>query len=330
MMAKRLCIAGGSGFVGRRVRDHFAALGWEIVTLSRRRAGGGLHWDGRTAGPWADALRDCDVLLNLAGRSVNCRYTAANRRAIYDSRLESTRVLGRVLRDHPGRVRVWLNASTATIYRHAEDRPQDEITGEITRTATSDDAHPARAAVGWQETWAFSVDVARQWESAFLAAGEGDNSAGAGPGVRRVALRMAIVMARGAGGAFDVLDRLVRFGLGGTIAPGTQRVSFVHERDLCRAIEFLIDHHEISGPVNLVAPNVPTMRDFMGALRRVRRRPIGLPTARWQMHVGAFFLRTEAELMLKSRWVYPKRLIDAGFAFEFPDWATTSQALTRD
>jgi NAD dependent epimerase/dehydratase family enzyme len=252
MARQKLCIAGGTGFVGRCVRQWFAARGWDVVTLSRR--GGEVQWDSRAIGPWAEAVRSCDVLLNLAGRSVNCRYTPGNRREIFASRLESTRVLSEVLGQDAGRVKTWLNASTATIYRHAEDRPQDEETGEITRNGTSDDANPTRAARGWQETWAFSIDVATQWEQAFFEQPV--------PQVRQVALRMAIVMGRGSGGAFSLLNRLARFGLGGTIRPGMQRVSFIHERDLCRAIEFIIEHDTLAGPVNLVAPDVPTMEQL--------------------------------------------------------------------
>lgn len=317
-----LCIAGGSGFIGRSIRAWFERRGHRVVVLTRSPGGAGeIAWDGRTVGTWAKALRQCDVLINLAGRSVNCRYTPRNRRAIYDSRLESTRVLAEALRADRGRVRLWMNASTATIYRHATDHPQDEFTGEITPDSVAAGV-PTRDVPGWQETWAFSIDVARRWEETFF-------GADAGEGVRTIALRMAIVFGRGRGGPFEAFDRVVRFGLGGTIAPGTQRMSWIHVDDLCRAIAFMIDRDDIDGAVNLAAPNVLTMREFLKAFRAARRKWIGLPAAMWMIHAGTWLLRTEAELLFKSRWVYPKRLLDAGFRFEHEHWETAVRDLVR-
>lgn len=312
-----ICIAGGNGFIGRSLRRWFAKKGHRVLVLTRTpRDADDVTWNGRTVGAWADAMRQADVLINLAGRSVDCRYNAANRKAIYDSRLESTRVLGEALRADRGNVHLWMNASTATIYRHAEDRPQDEMTGEITADSVMPGTAPrdrTRVAPGWQETWSFSIDVAQRWEQTFFQADTGD-------GVRKIALRMAIVFGRERGGPFEAFDRVVRLGLGGTIAPGTQRISWIHADDLCRAIEFLIDHDAIDGPVNLAAPNVLTMRDFLRAFRAARHKRIGLPAAMWMIHVGTWLLRTEPELLFKSRWVYPKRLLDAGFRFEHEHW----------
>jgi NAD dependent epimerase/dehydratase family enzyme len=326
MDRQRICIAGGTGFLGRALAQHFSRRGWEVVILSRRAGetvpgGRTVAWDARTEGPWVDEVRASDVLVNLAGRSVNCRYNAENRKAIYDSRLESTAILDKVLRADPGRVRVWMNAATATIYRHAVDRPQDEITGEITDDTVIAGTPPSertRVAPGWDETWSFSVDVAKKWEAALFT----DDGTGRDPQrtpVRKVALRIAIALGNYPDSAFDMFNRVVGLGIGGTIMPGTQRLSWIHERDFCRAIEFLVDRDDLAGPVNLAAPNALTNRDFMKTFRKVRRRPFGAPALMWMMRVATRVLRTEAELVFKSRWVYPKRLLDAGFRFEFTD-----------
>jgi hypothetical protein len=257
------------------------------------------------------------AVVNLAGRSVNCRYAPGHRREIYDSRLESTRVLGQAIARCANPPAVWLNSSTATIYRHATDRAQDEATGEITPDAQLPPdpvSGPRRPPPGWNETWAFSVDVARKWEQAFADAGADT------PRTRKVALRTAIVMGPGAGGPFDAIDRLVRLGLGGTISPGTQYMSWIHVRDFCRAVEFLIGRSDLSGAVNVAAPNALPNRDFMRDWRRARGKAVGLPAARWMMAIASFVLRTESELVLKSRWVYPRRLLESGFKFDFPDW----------
>lgn len=328
-VGQRLCIPGGAGFIGRAVSEWFAGRGWEVIILSRRPAAvpGAARvvmWDGRTIGPWAAELDGTAAVLNLAGRTVNCRYTPERRRQIYDSRLESTKVLGEAIGRCAGPPPVWLNASTATIYRHATDRPQDEATGEITPDSMPppDPAGgPRKPPPGWNQTWAFSVDVATKWERAFAEAAVAHT--------RKVAVRAAIVLGPGAGGPFDVLDRVVRFGLGGTIAPGSQYMSWVHIGDFCRAIEFLIDRPDLSGAVNVVAPNALPNRDFMRAWRRARRKAVGLPAARWMMEAASFVLRTESELVLKSRWVYPRRLLDAGFRFDFPDWPGAIADLIR-
>lgn len=299
-----LVLAGGNGFLGRHVARAFAQDGWRVTALARRDAtidgATVIRWDGRTVGEWASALDGADALLNLAGRSVNCRYDARHRAEILDSRLDSTRALGEAIARSARPPAVWLNSSTATIYRHAEDRPQDEATGEI--------GH------------GFSVDVATAWEAAFF---------DAPVNVRRVALRTAMVMGRGAGGPFAVFRTLARLGLGGAMGPGTQRVSWVHVDDFVAALRFLIDRRDLDGAINVVAPDVPTNRAFMRTLRGAVGMPIGLPAPTPLMAVGAFFLRTETELPLKSRWAAPGRLREAGFAFRFPTWAEAARDLTR-
>jgi uncharacterized protein (TIGR01777 family) len=272
-----------------------------------------VHWDGENPGPWTEYLEGADVCINLAGRSVNCRYTQANRRAIYDSRIRSTRLLGEViasLAEPPG---IWLNASTATIYRHALDRPMDEATGEL---GGHERIAPNRYA---PDTWNFSARVARDWETAFFHA--------ATPKTRKVVVRSAITLSPVAGNAFSVFLNLVRFSLGGAQGNGRQFVSWIHELDFARAVEFLIARDDIEGPVNIASPNPLPNREFMAILRDAWGMPNGLPAPAPLIELATIFLRTESELVLKSRRVIPGRLLDAGFQFEFPDWQEAAQDL---
>lgn len=283
----------------------------EVTVLSRHPAPAPwktVAWDGQTLGPWAQALEGCDVCINLAGRSVNCRYTPANRAAIYDSRIVSTRVLGEAIAALAQPPRLWLNMSTATIYRHALDRPMDETDGEL-----------GGGEPGAPDTWNFSIRVARDWEAVFFAARASRT--------RKVALRSAIVMIAQPGGAFALLSRLVRLGLGGANGTGPQFVSWIHQDDFVRAVEWLLDHEEIDGVVNLASPMPLPNRDFMRALRRAWGQPIGLPATRWMIEAAAWALRTEPELVLKSRRVVPRRLAESGFRFEFPHWPQAAQDL---
>jgi uncharacterized protein (TIGR01777 family) len=243
-------------------------------------------------------------VLNLAGRSVNCRYTAGNRREMLDSRTESTRVLGQAIAACSRPPRVWLNSSTATIYKHSFDRAMDE-TGEIGATPEAKDA--------------FSIEVATAWEQAFA---EASTSA-----TRKVALRTAMVFGLGKGGVFEVLHRLTRLGLGGTMGHGRQYVSWIHEEDFCRAVEWLIEREDLSGPINLAAPTPVPNREMMRIFRRVCGMPIGLPATRWMLEVGAFMLRTETELIIKSRRVVPGRLLTSGFEFRHPEMEGAAREL---
>ena len=304
---RHLVIAGGSGFLGRHVARAFAADGWRVTVLSRGSGGvqGAtvVRWDGKTTdGDWPRALDGADALLNLAGRSVNCRYDAQHRAEILDSRVDSTRALGEAIARLDAPPPVWLNSSTATIYRHAEDSAQDEASGELGD--------------------GFSVGVARAWEAAFF-------DAPVPTSVRRVALRTAMVMGRGAGGPFAVFHRLARFGLGGAMGPGTQRVSWMHVDDFVAAVRFLIAHDDVQGVVNLSAPDAPTNAEFMRELRAACGMPLGLPAPRPLLAIGAVILRTETELPLKSRWVAPARLSAAHFDFAYPRWAEAASQLVR-
>ena len=331
-----LVIAGGSGQVGTVLARALHGEGHRVVVLSRNGPVGQLvngpvgqwtngpmrkwtngpmpqwpvvRWDGVTAGDWVRELDGCDVLINLAGRSVNCRYTQANRREILDSRVLSTRVLGQAVATVSRPPRVWLQASTATIYAHRYDAPNDERTGIL----------------GGQEpnapdTWRFSIDVAQAWERAFDEV--------VAPRTRKVTLRSAMTMSPDKGGVFATLLGLVRCGLGGRICDGRQFISWIHYRDFIAALRWLIEHDDVSGIVNIAAPTPLPQVDFMRALRAAAGIPIGMPLTKWMLEFGAFFMRTETELILKSRRVVPTRLLEAGFQFEFTEWADAAADLT--
>ena len=307
----RIVIPAGNGQVGTVLSRHFHAQGHEVVVLARKPLPAPwrvVSWDGENLGQWTSELENSDVVINLAGRSVNCRYTAANRKAIMDSRTKTTSLLGRAIDQLAHPPRLWMNASTATIYRHIYDRPMDEETGEI--GGNEPDA-PAK--------WKFSIDVANSWESAFFDA--------VTPNTRKVALRSAMIMSPDRGGIFDTLLRLVRFGLGGAAGSGKQFISWIHDADFASALEFLIAHDQFEGSVNISSPHPLPNREFMGALRRAWGTRIGLPAGSWMLEIGTFFLRSETELVLKSRRVIPGRLLETGFQFQFPDWAAAAQNL---
>ncbi|UOE42867.1 epimerase [Agromyces larvae] len=307
----RAVIAGWNGFIGHRLADRFQEDGYEVLRVGR--AGPDASWS--DASSLARAVDGADVVVNLAGKSVNCRYTDRNRDELLRSRLATTAALRTAIAEASVPPRVWLNASTATIYRHAEDRPQTESSGELGT--------------------GFSVDIARAWEAECFA---GDL-----PGTRRVALRMAIVLG---GPATSLIERLARLGLGGpqidgpwfrsrryrgigpdaTPAPptwhrsrGDQRFSWIHIDDAIGAIRFLAADDTIDGAVNLAAPSPSTNRELMAMFRRAVGAPVGLPAYRWMLEPAMWALRTEPELVLKSRWVLPERLTAAGFAFGWPD-----------
>lgn len=305
--------------MGPHFVEHFRESGAEVATIGRATP---VRW-GQTAAI-TDLLEGADLLVNLAGKSVNCRYNAANRAEILRSRVDTTEELGEAVRACEAPPALWVNSSTATIYRHAEDRPMTESTGELGE--------------------GFSVEVAKAWEAAFFA---GDL-----PGTRRVALRSAIVLGRG--GALTPMLRLARFGLGGPqfdgrwmptkarLAAGTfhrfrarggrQRFSWIHIDDVLGIIEFLQDRADLDGVFNAASQNPTDNRTLMRTIRTVLGIPAGLPAFRWMTELGAIGIRTETELILKSRWVVPERLSAAGFTFEYPDLeqALRQIADTRD
>jgi hypothetical protein len=300
----KVVIPGGTGQVGSVLARAFQRDGHEVVVLSRSGTTGpwrAVRWDAETLGDWALELEGADAVINLAGRSVNCRYNAANRKTILDSRVKSTTAVGQAIAQARRPPRVWLQASTATIYAHRHDAPNDEAAGIL-----------GGAEAGAPDTWRFSIDVARGWERA---ADEAQT-----PQTRRVLLRSAMVMSPDPGGIFDTLLRLVRFGLGGTAGDGRQYISWIHDEDFIRALYWLIEHEEMAGPVNLAAPEPLPNAAFMRTLREAWGTRIGLPATAWMLEIGAVFLRTETELILKSRRVVPGRLLASGFAFRFPRW----------
>lgn len=308
----KIVIPGGSGQVGKLLSRALLADGHEVVVLSRtpgKVAGRVVVWDAETLGVWSAEVDGADVVINLAGRSVNCRYNNANRRDIMESRVRSTKIIGQAIADAANPPRVWLQSSTATIYAHRYDAPNDEATGII---GGSEENVP--------DTWRFSIEVARAWEQAA-------NDAVV-PRTRKVLLRSAMTMSPDRGGVFDVLLGLVRHGLGGTSGDGRQFVSWIHDLDFIRAIYWLIDH-ELEGPVNLASPNPLPNAHFMRALRQVWGIQFGLPSPRWMLEIGTFFLRTESELILKSRRVVPGRLLESGFVFQFPEWSGAATDLCR-
>ena len=257
--------------------------------------------------PWVEAVDGADVVVNLAGRTVDCRYTAKNRREMMESRVDSTRALGEAIAAAGSPPGLWLQASTATIYAHSLDTPNDEASGVLGDT---------------EGKWGFSVAIAKAWEETMYQAHVPST-------VRRVALRSAMTMSPDRGGVFDVLLGLVRKGLGGKAGRGDQYVSWIHEADFQGAIRFLEEHPELDGSVNLSAPHPLPNREFMAALRRAAGVRIGLPATRWMLEVGAVFLRTETELILKSRRVVPGKLTEAGYRFRFPDWEQAAADLVE-
>ncbi len=298
---KKMIIAGANGFLGKYLIKWFHQRGWQVVGLSRH--GGvtaeakSLCWDGRTMGEWVEELDGAEVLVNLAGKSVNCRYNEKNKAAIFASRLESTKILGEAIKQCDRPPRLWLNSSTATIYRHAEDRPQDEEGGELGT--------------------GFSVEVAKAWEKAFRESEVPDE-------VRKVALRTAIVIGNEPGSVFDYLRKIAALGLGGRMGSGRQKMSWIHVDDFCRAIEWMIGREELQDFYNLSAPNPTDNAGCMAGFRRIAGRGFGLPATRWMLEIGTFFMRSETELVLKSRWVSPRRLLSEGFDFQ---WDNFDEAL---
>ena len=300
----KIVIPGGSGHLGTLLAESLHTSGHDVIVLSRRNVKTSwrtIEWDGETLGKWAEEFEGADAVINLAGQSVNCRYTPENRKIIVDSRVKSTKVIGDAIARAWQPPRVWLQASTATIYAHTYGTPHDETNGII---GGSEPNAP--------DTWRFSIDVATSWERALREA--------ATPNTRRVAMRTAIVMHPTPGSPFAMLLRLVKFGLGGRAGNGMQYVSWIHDRDFVNAINWVIQQDQLEGPVNLAAPNPVTNAEFMHGLRAAWGMPFGLPAAEWMLEIGAFVLKTETELILKSRRVVPAKLLESGFKFEFPLW----------
>jgi len=283
-MRQKVVIAGGTGFIGNDFRARFERLGYEVVVISRKPPH--VSWD--DAPGLIRALEGAELLINLAGRSVNCRYNQTNREHIMRSRTETTGALGRAALACSRPPALWINSSTATIYRHAVDRPMTESTGEIGS--------------------GFSVEVAKAWEESFFSFQL--------PRTRQVALRIAIVLGPN-GGVMTPYVNLARAGLGGAQGGGTQWFSWVHIEDLFRIVRFVESRTDLSGVFNASAPHPVTNREQMRLIREALGRRFALPAPRWLLEAGALLLRTETELVLKSRWVLPERLLQEGFRFRF-------------
>ena len=307
----KIIIPGGSGYLGTLLARSFHEAGHDVVVLTRvprNTPWRTTEWDGETLGEWVNEIEGADAIINLAGQSVNCRYTQENRRTITDSRVKSTKVVGDAIAQAWKPPRVWLQASTATIYAHTFGAPHDEATGIIGGTEQNA-----------PDTWRFSIDVATSWERALRESTT--------PSTRRVAMRTAIVMHPTNGSPFDMLLRLVRFGLGGQAGDGRQYMSWIHELDFVNAVMWLIEHEALEGPVNLASPNPLTNAEFMRVLRSACGVSFGLPAAEWMLELGAFIMGSETELILKSRRVVPAKLLQSGFTFAFPKWPGAARDL---
>jgi uncharacterized protein (TIGR01777 family) len=309
----KIVIPGGTGQVGTLLARAFHRDGYDVVVLGRsprELPWRMVLWDHEEPGEWMEELDGADVVINLAGRSVNCRYNRRNRDEILRSRVETTQAVGRAIAEAKRPPAVWLQASTATIYAHRYDAANDEMFGVI--GGRESDA---------PSSWRFSIDVATAWEKALDEAST--------PRTRKVKLRAAVVMNPDPGGTFEILLNLVRFGLGGTVGDGRQFVSWIHEIDLIRSVRWLIDREHLDGAMNLAAPGPLPYQEFMAALRQAWGTPVGLPATKWMLEIATFLLRTESELVLKSRRVVPGRLLADGFAFQYPEWPAAAEELCR-
>jgi uncharacterized protein (TIGR01777 family) len=290
---KKLIIAGGTGFLGQSLIDYFKDSYDEIVVLSRYEIKTDKHikymkWDAKSFGTWCTEMEGATAVINLCGKSVDCRYTEKNKALIFSSRLESTDILGKAILACKVPPLIWINGASATIYRHSETEPMTESSGEMGT--------------------GFSIDVCKAWEIMF-------NKFHL-PSTRKVNLRIAMVMGN-SGGVYPALRGITKKGLGGTMGKGTQQVSWIHIHDFCRMTEWAIDQKTVSGVYNCVAPTPVTNKIMMKQLRTKSGMPVGLPSTAWMLEIGSFFLRTETELVLKSRYSYPERALNEGFKFHY-------------
>ncbi len=292
-MSKKIVIAGGTGFVGKYLTKQYNNLGYQVIIISRRQEN--IQWNDTTK--IINALENSEMVINLAGKSVDCRYNKKNKAEILKSRTETTKTLGEAILKCRKPPELWINSSTATIYRHAEDKPMTETTGEIGK--------------------GFSVDVAINWEKSFFSFQL--------PNTRQVALRMAIVLGKD-GGVMKPFMNLVRYGLGGIQGNGKQMFSWIHIEDLFSIVSFFQSHKKLKGVFNCSAPNPVDNKTLMKTFRQVMKVKIGLPSPTWLLKIGALIIKTETELILKSRWVVPEKLIKSGYTFKFP---TLETALTN-
>ncbi|MDQ0064143.1 TIGR01777 family oxidoreductase [Chryseobacterium lathyri] len=287
----KVIIAGGTGFLGESLEKYFRGKNDQVFILTRRpKRDNEIYWDARTLGEWKNSIDGADVLINLTGKTVDCRYHEKNKKEIYTSRIYSTRILQQAVDQCAIKPKIWLNAASATIYVHSETQLNTEENGII-----GDD---------------FSMNICKSWEKEFFKI---DNK-----NVRKAALRTSIVLGNN-GGAFPKLRTITKFGLGGKHGRGEQKVSWIHIDDFCKAVEWIINHEDASGPINITAPNPVSNEDLMKKMRKHLKIPFGLNAPVWQLEIASLFLNTETELLLKSRNVYPGKLTRNGFRFSYPE-----------
>lgn len=287
----KIIIAAGTGFLGKNLEKYFTEKGNQVYILTRNpKRKNEILWYAKTLSEWKNLLENSDVLINLAGKSVDCRYTDKNKQEIYDSRISSTKILQQAVDNYISKPKIWLNASSATIYVHSETHLNTEENGII-----GDD---------------FSMNICKSWEKEFFKTENKD--------IRKVTLRTSIVLGNN-GGAFTKLKLITKLGLGGKQGRGNQNVSWIHISDFCKAVEFIIENKNISGEINITAPHPLSNEEFMRKLRKEMKIPLGLNAAVWQLEIASILLKTETELLLKSRNVYPEKLMNNGFKFTYPN-----------
>lgn len=295
----KIIIAAGTGFLGKNLEKYFTEKGNQVYTLTRNpKRKNEILWDAKTLGEWKNLLENSDVLINLAGKSVDCRYTDKNKQEIYDSRINSTKILQQAVDNCIHKPKIWLNASSATIYVHSETHLNTEENGII-----GDD---------------FSMNICKSWEKEFFKTENED--------IRKVALRTSIVLGNN-GGAFTKLKLITKLGLGGKQGRGNQNISWIHIDDFCKAVEYIIENKNLSGEINVTAPNPLFNEEFMRKLRKEMKIPFALNAAFWQLEIASVFLKTETELLLKSRNVYPEKLMKSGYKFTYPNVETAFKDL---
>lgn len=293
-MKKRIVIAGGSGFIGKAISNHYLANGYEVVILTRAETQmkndiNYQHWDGKTIGDWAPFIDEAELVVNLTGKSVNCRYTEENKALILSSRVNATKIIGAVIQQSNNPPKLWVNSSTATIYDYSLTKPMTEDDGDIGND--------------------FSMSVAQAWEDALF---EADT-----PKTRKVALRISLVLGENEG-VLPVLTKLTKLGLGGYHGNGKQKFAWIHIADVLGIVDYLRDN-EIEGAINCTTDTIINNKQFMQALRKSLGVSFGLPTPTFALKLGAIIMGTESELILKSRFVKPQRLLDKGYQFKFTD-----------
>ena len=298
---KKIIIAGGSGFLGQVLENYFNTKGHRVKILTRHpKKENDVLWNAKDFGNWTNELETAEILINLTGKSVDCRYNEKNKKLIYNSRIDSTKILGLAINTCKNPPKIWINSSTATIYKHSLNKEMTEE-GEI-----GDD---------------FSMNIAKSWEKAFYSI--------TNPKTRKIVLRTSIVLGKN-GGALIPLKNLTKIGLGGKQGNGNQKVSWIHELDFARVVAFLIENKTLNGNFNLSVPKPTHNRTLMKTLRKIMKIPIGVPQPKWLLNIGAKIIGTETELVLKSRNVIPKRLLDSGFTFKYTNIDDALQNLIKD